>query len=263
MKTWMKVVLGIVAAIAALVGLVFWLTGDITKAGDDFFAAVQNDDMDSAYSLLSSDFQAGTTKQELQAYLEANGLDDVTDTSWSSRAFENSAGTLKGTVTTLQGNMIPIELKLVKSDTGWRIQSITKEQAGFQTGNTQSSTPATLSQKDAVALAALTTGDFVDGLNAPTMAGFHKTMAPQFQREASVEKLENAFATMRGQKQLEIFKTLKPIVNMPVSVRDDGIAKIEGYYDTRPTRLTFRYSYAYIGSSWKLMGLAVETEPAE
>ena len=40
MKTWMKVVLGIVAGFAALLALIFWLTGDITKTGDDFFAAV-------------------------------------------------------------------------------------------------------------------------------------------------------------------------------------------------------------------------------
>ena len=38
MKTWMKVVLGIAGGFAALIGLIFWLTGDVTKAGDDFFA---------------------------------------------------------------------------------------------------------------------------------------------------------------------------------------------------------------------------------
>ena len=48
MKTWMKVVLGVFVGMSALLGLVFWLTGGIAKTADDFFAAVQNDDMDAA-----------------------------------------------------------------------------------------------------------------------------------------------------------------------------------------------------------------------
>lgn len=48
MKTWMKVVLGVFVGMSALLGLVFWLTGGIAKTADDFFAAVQNDDMNAA-----------------------------------------------------------------------------------------------------------------------------------------------------------------------------------------------------------------------
>lgn len=262
MKTWMKVALAIVAAIAALLGVIFWLTGDITKTGDDFFDAVQNDDIDSAYALLSSDFQAGTSKQQLQTFLESYGLDEVTDTSWSGRSISGSTGELNGTVETVQGESIPVKLELVKGNNGWKIYSIVKQKPGFQS-RSDASVPPTPSQEELIALVSQTTSDFVDGLNAPTMAGFHKTMAPQFQREASVEKLEKAFSQFRGEKRMEVFKTLRPGMTMPVNVQDNGILIIEGSYNTRPTKLNYRYSYGYIGSSWKLMGIAVDAAPVE
>jgi len=132
MKTWMKVVLGIVAGFAALLALIFWLTGDITKTGDDFFAAVQNDDMDTAYALLSEDFQTGTSKEELKSYLEANALDDVKETSWGSRFMTGGTGELEGTVTTKDGTKIPLKLRLIDSEAGWRINAIEKASAGFK-----------------------------------------------------------------------------------------------------------------------------------
>ncbi len=81
MKTWMKIVLAIFAGLAVLVGFIFWLTGDMTKAGDDFFAAVQNEDIDAAYTLLSDDFRAGTSKEELISYLATNALNNPKEVS--------------------------------------------------------------------------------------------------------------------------------------------------------------------------------------
>ena len=40
MKLWMKIILGIVAAIAILIGVIFYATSGITERADQFFAAV-------------------------------------------------------------------------------------------------------------------------------------------------------------------------------------------------------------------------------
>lgn len=258
MKTWMKVVLGIFAGIAVLLGLVFWLTGDIAKAGDGFFDAAANDDMDSAYALLSGDFQATTSKEKLRAYLETNGLDDVTDTSWSSRSISGSTGSLEGTLTTAKGDEIPIKLKLVNSDAGWKIQSISKDQAGFQSDKSSSRQPLP-SKLAALTLTQATTSDFVDGMAAPTMEGFHGTFSPQFRRDVSLQQLEEGFGSFKG-KNFDMLNGYTPVFSNVGKINDAGILRIDGYYKTSP-RLKFTYEYVFEGVEWKLWGIDIEAIP--
>ncbi len=263
MKTWMKVVLGIFAGVALLIGLIFWLTGDISKAGDDFFVAAANDDMDSVYALLSSDFQATTSKEKLRAYLKENGLNDVTDTSWSSRSISGSTGSLEGSLTTAKGDEIPIMLKLVNSDAGWKIQSVTKEQAGFRSDVSQSSGPPLPSRDERIALTRLTTSDFVDGMLAPTMEGFYETFSSEFQREITLDKLEEGFSGFKGKQELKVFKGKTPMFKQTGKIDEEGILRIEGFYKISPTRLNFIYEYTFVGTEWKLLGLNVKAVPAE
>lgn len=260
MKTWMKVVLGIFAGIAVLLGLIFWLTGDISKAGSDFFAAAANDDVEGAYALLSSDFQATTSKEELDEYLEKNGLDNVTDTSWSSRSISGSTGSLEGTLTTAKGDEIPIKLKLVNSDAGWKIQSISKEQAGFQNDKSSSRQPLP-SKLEAMSLTKATTSDFVEGMRAPTMEGFYGTFSSQFRRDVSLQKLEEGFGGFKG-KNFDMLNGYTPVFSNTGKINDAGILSIDGYYKTSP-RLKFTYEYIFEGVKWKLWGIDIEAIPLE
>ena len=60
MKTFLKIAGGIVAAIALLIGVIFYFTSGMATAADEFFIAAGKGDTDTAYSYLSEDFQAGT-----------------------------------------------------------------------------------------------------------------------------------------------------------------------------------------------------------
>ncbi|WP_128892602.1 hypothetical protein [Erythrobacter sp. HKB08] len=133
MKTWHKVVLGIgagIAVIALLVGAIFWATSGVTDAADEFFAAAGEGDYEAAHALTSKDLQRTLSAEGLQQYLERNGLDEVTDTSWSSRSIENDIGTVEGSVTTASGAKIPITLSLVKEGEDWRITFIERGRSG-------------------------------------------------------------------------------------------------------------------------------------
>ena len=253
MKTWMKVVLGIAAAITGLLALVFWLTGDVVEAGDQFFAEVQAENIDGAYELLSEDFQATTSKQDLQAYLQDNALTTVEETSWGSRSIENNRATLTGSVTTEKGGVIPLTLKMVNTETGWKIYKIEKASAGISEGSGLQPLPPIEKQKE---LAQATTVAFVDGANAGDMTGFHKNVSRMLRNQHSVDSLNTAFRSMMDLKNpLDIFKEMKPVFVDGAEQDEDGVMIIRGYYDSKPERYEFRYKYVYEGLSWKLLGL--------
>lgn len=255
MKTWMKVVLGIFAGIAVVVGVVFWITAGVAKAGDDFFAAVQNDDIDAAYALLSEDFRAGVSKEGLQAYLAANALDDVKETSWSSRSINNGVGSLAGTVTTQSGDAIPIKLRLIDSDAGWKIHAITKESAGFQGGSAAATVPPYEKQlqlfSDTVSVLAASFAD-------RSMKKLVDSSSSALRKPGMLAKFDNNFASMfqYADSYLKISK-LRPLIDN-ATVNEKGVLTLRGHYPITPSPVYFSQQYIYEGIDWKLLGIFLQ-----
>ncbi len=135
LKKVMMVLIGFVVLIGGCVGAVFWATADLPKAADAFFSAIAREDYAAAMALTSSDFKASTTQEELQTFAEDNGLVGYREASWSSRAIENSSGSLEGTLAMADGGSLPITVQLVKSGRGWQIQNIKKSEAGLSSGD--------------------------------------------------------------------------------------------------------------------------------
>ncbi len=256
MKTWMKVALGIFAGIAVLVGFIFWLTGDVTKAGDDFFAAAQNDDMDAAYALLSEDFQNGTSKEGLQSYLVANALDNVKETSWSSRSITGSTGELEGTVTTADGGKISLKLRLINSEAGWRINAIEKESAGFKDGSVGRSLPSVSKQQQ---LFQDTVTVFAESLSDKSMEKLWDSATTDYRQQISLEKLDQSFGQFfefaEGYLQLS---RQTPTIDGAEIFNDNQIVVIRGHYPVKPVPIYFRQFFFYEGVDWKLDGLSVK-----
>lgn len=258
MKTWMKVVLGIVAGISVLVGVIFWLTGDVTKAGDEFFAAVQNDDMDAAYALLSDDFKAGTSKEELKAYLAANALDKIKEASWGGRMMTGGVAELEGTITTAGGSKIPLKLRLIDSDSGWQINAIEKESAGFKGGGTDAISPPPSAKqqqlfRDTVAV-------FAASLTEKNMKKLLDIGSSNYREEVSVERLDQAFGPFfpYAEGYLDLGK-YKPIIDNAEIDETTEILILQGHYPVKPIPVYFRQLFIYEGIDWKLHGLAVKT----
>lgn len=256
----MKVVLGIFAGFSVLLGLIFWLTGDISKAGDDFFAAVQKDDIDAAYELLSDDFQAGTSKEELESYLAANALDNVKETSWSSRSISGATGELEGTVTTAGGSKISLKLNLINSETGWRINQIEKASAGFKDSTDSRSVPSANKQRQ---LFRDTNMVFAESLSDQSMTRLREHSARKLRQKASVEDLDQAFGSFfqDGETFLRMTK-LVPIMDSAKVNETNGVLAIRGHYPVEPSPVHFEHAYIYEGVDWRLFGLALNVGSA-
>lgn len=260
MKTWMKVVLGGVAFIGLLIGLVFWITGGAADASDEFFAKVQKGEMDQAYGLLTEDFQAGMTKEQLQRFLTATALDRVVETSWSSRSIENNVATLKGSVTTDTGGVIPVGIRLVNSDAGWKIQRIDRDRAGVSGGSDISTLPSEAEQMEIVQA---TTRDFAESMQARDMTGLLENASLLLQTQISVEKMNQAFQERMGPySKLITLRDMAPSFAKPVEIDDEGIMIVFGYYNTEPDRYEFRYRYVREGTEWKLLGISNRIVPS-
>jgi len=128
------IALGLVAFVA-LIGLlivgVFYATSGITDTADEFFAEAREGDFDAAKQLTSQRLQSERTGESLGKFLEQNGLNAVTETSWSSRSINNDRGELEGTVTTQSGAAIPIKIEFVYEQEEWRITYIDVETVGL------------------------------------------------------------------------------------------------------------------------------------
>lgn len=252
MKTWMKVVLGIFAGIAALLTLIFWLTGDVTKAGDDFFTAVQNEDIDAAYVLLSDDFKAGTSKEELQSYLAANALDKIKETSWGSRMMTGGVAELEGTITTEGGSKIPIKLRLIDSESGWKINTIEKDTAGFKSaGNGRDVPPAGRQAK----LFRETMTVFAESLSDGTMKKLRDNAAGTFKRQIKLEELDKAYEdSFKFANDFSGLANTAPVIDS-AEIGEDGALNIHGHYPIKPRPVYVNQAYEYEGVGWKFLGL--------
>ena len=64
-KTVFKILGGIAIVAAAIVGLVFYVTSDMTGAADKFFETARSGDMESVYALTSAELRNTTSAEQL------------------------------------------------------------------------------------------------------------------------------------------------------------------------------------------------------
>lgn len=256
MKTWMKVLLGIAAGIAVLLGFVFWLTGDLAKTGDDFFAAVEQGNTEQAYDMLADEFKAGANQADFDDYLKTTGLAEAQSVSWTSREFSGDVGNLKGSVTTKSGSKIPLSMELVETEDGWRIYRVNMRSAGFNGGSGQPAMPSVAEQ---MALVNGTTNVFSDAVIAKDMALFHRSLSPTWRKQITPQKLEDTFDSLyQFQGKMAILKDTRPQLQKKSFINDDGVLVIEGFYDAEETAAIFRYKYIFEGLKWRQLGHKIE-----
>jgi hypothetical protein len=254
MKTWVKVLLGIVGAIGLMIASIFYFTSDVTKTGDEFFAAIASDDMEKAYGRLSTAFRAGTSQEKLAAFLAANRIDKVTKTSWSNRSIKTGGvGNLTGTLTTAEGETIPIEIDLIKEDDEWKIYALRKAVAKAGLSDTAKGLP---DENEQLALVAESMAAFADAITARDMTGFHDHVSRIWARQIDVAALNDAYKVFFPiGPGMQVLKTLPPVFDGSATLSGE-IMEIKGYYPTNPDRFHFQIKYVYEGTGWKLWGLS-------
>lgn len=272
MKTLGKILLGIVLAIGAVIGIAFWATSDLPKAADAFLSKLAVGDYDGALALSTADFRASTDRAALEAFARGNALDKYESASWSSRSIENNVGQLQGTLSLKGGGELPVTLQLVKGEDGWRVQNLKKADAGVATQPTQSApaAPATAEAPAAPTPAVAVpdagvqqqlVGDtmslFAEALNTQDFSALQASGSTRFRQSVSADRLAEAFQSFIDQgADLRGLAEYEPGIDARVDA--DGLLHLEGSYELESSKVQFGFQYEQDGGKWKLVDLHVK-----
>jgi hypothetical protein len=124
-------------------------------------------------------------------------------------------------------------------------------------------TPKLPKDKELKALVSDTLFAFNKAIQEKDFAQFHEErLSPQFREQFSLDKFSAAFQVFidKGYDISNIAKS-EPVFDAPPAIDGDGLLVLKGHYPTRPNKVTFKLTYVYESSAWKLMGINVQAVP--
>lgn len=249
-----KVFLGVIGVIALALGAIFYFTADMVGVADEFFIAVKEKEIDTAYSFLADDFKASTSQSELMAFLEKNQLDNFRDANWQTRSINGGRGDLEGSITTSTGGVVPVTISFVKGQDGWKIYALQKPMSGL---NAESSNLQLPSEEEQVRLVTESMHAFAISVNEGSMSTFHKHTSNLWQQQHSIKDLDQAFRAFYDLgADLTVLDSYSPRFDSASSFNEDGVLLIVGHYPTKPNQLQFEQKYIFEGLGWKLIGFS-------
>jgi hypothetical protein len=125
-------------------------------------------------------------------------------------------------------------------------------------------TPKLPSDKELKALAFDSLFAFNKAVQDKSFAKFHEErLSPVFQKQFPLAKFTAAFQVFldKGYDISNIAKS-EPVFDTPPAIDSDGLLVLKGHYPTKPNKVTFKLTYVYEASAWKLLGINVQVVPA-
>ncbi|MEY2565197.1 MAG: hypothetical protein QOH88_3390 [Verrucomicrobiota bacterium] len=127
----------------------------------------------------------------------------------------------------------------------------------------QGASPALPSDKELKALVFDSLFAFNKAVQEKSFAKFHEErLSPLFQKQFPLEKFTATFQVFL-EKNYDISNIAKsdPVFDKKPAIDSDGLLVVEGYYPTRPNKVTFKLTYINEASAWKLLGINVQVVP--
>lgn len=126
MPKWLKIVLGVVAGLAVVIGVIVWFalwaTSGIVEVAERQLAALKAGNMDAAYAETSEQFRQQTPVDAFTAFVNQYPiLKEHASHSFSNRSINNGVGELNGTLTAPSGGVTTIQYRLVKENDAWKV----------------------------------------------------------------------------------------------------------------------------------------------
>jgi len=257
MKKFGKVVLIVLAVIAAIIVIAFSATSGLPKAADAFFTLIGQGQVEAAYRSTAQEFQAATSPEQFTGFLSASALDQYARGRWTSRSIENKQGKLEGTVTTRTGGEIPLTLEFVKENGEWKLLTLRKSEAGI-TGPAAPAAPTTPAATELQRMTGEAMGLLADAINRRDFNLFHRSVAPIWQKQTTPDELKSAFSAFIERRiDLTPLVSRTPVFTREPSVDGDGVLAVEGRYDVDPP-VKFTVKFFHEQSRWQLMGINVK-----
>ncbi|HMG03808.1 MAG TPA: hypothetical protein VK581_00020 [Chthoniobacterales bacterium] len=128
----------------------------------------------------------------------------------------------------------------------------------------QGATPKMPSDKELKALVFDSLFAFNQAVQKKDFAQFHQErLSPTFQKQFPLEKFAAVFQAFidKGYDISNIAKS-EPVFDIPPAFDSDGLLVVKGHYPTRPNKVTFKLTYVYESSAWKIFGINVQAMPS-
>jgi hypothetical protein len=255
MKKFFKIILGFFAGVALLISVVFFMTAGMPDVANDFFKSVKAKDNNRSqihlHDFIKEDYLV------IIKYLEDNGLNEVVNSSWNSRAFVNNNGNISGEVTTENNEKIKVRMTFIKQSGDWKIYSIQK-QSNNEAGGAQ--IPSSTIQKTLVHEAMKT---FMQSAKEKSMKRFHYYVSNLWRSQITVEKLDEIFGSIyQAKSDLSFLDNVTPEIEN-FSITDNEILVISGYFPTEYLSMYFTQKFIYEGTQWRLFGFEYNAKKPE
>jgi hypothetical protein len=104
---------------------------------------------------------------------------------------------------------------------------------------------------------------FNKAVQEKSFAQFHEErLSSQFREKFPLDKFTATFQVFidKGYDISNIAKS-EPVFDTPPAIDNDGLLVLRGHYPTRPNKVTFKLTYVYESSAWKLLGINVQAIP--
>ena len=124
-------------------------------------------------------------------------------------------------------------------------------------------TPKLPKDKELKALVFDTLSAFNKAVQEKNFAHFYEErFSPQFREQFPLEKFTALFRAFidKGYDISNIAQS-EPVFDIPPAIDSDGLLVLKGHYSTKPNKVTFKLTYVYESSAWKLMGINVQAIP--
>jgi len=127
----------------------------------------------------------------------------------------------------------------------------------------QGASPAMPSDKELKALVFDSLFAFNKAVQDKSFAKFHEQrLSPLFQKQFPLDKFTATFQVFldKGYDISNIAKS-DPVFDKKPAIDSDGLLVVNGYYPTKPNKVTFKLTYINESSEWKLLGINVQVVP--
>ena len=256
MKTWQKVLLGVVAGVAVIVGLIFWLTSGITDSADRLFAAARSGNYSAAYAETSQQLQSDNGEARFTQYLKANGLDKIIDTSWSSRSISGGVGELTGTLETESGGTIPATITLVSESDAWKVDFIDIRSSGLS-GGTKMPTDELPAVDVQVRMVHNDTIRLINALDENDPQQFLEFWVDN----ATLDVLEDGFATLPAGLGTMALLAESPPEIISADIDSQGIMTLSGRYENETDIAVATFGYIDDAGDEKIVSYRYKVDP--
>ena len=257
-----KIILGLITIVLLVGAAFFYLTQPMVNTANNFFKAVNEDNISKVENYLSEGFRANTTRQQLAKYLvDYNIVKHQAVNFGFNRKInfdgENAGkvGILNGTIMTKDGQISPLKLVLNKEKGEWKIFFIEK-------ALTKSEQEAKVKKDKVIAdytkLSRISMHYLAQSVADKNMTVLHKNISKVWQKEASIKDLDKIYGVFskNGVNLLALDQVAPTLTS--VNVNKEGVLMLGGYYVAGKNKVHFLEKYIAEDKVWKLVALSVE-----